>query len=77
MSDFDFNPTVTFAVWPNAFTPSELDQIEAYGDQLTSDEATVAANRAHEVVRGKVRATRTAWLCPRTKADGSMTVWKG
>ena len=64
MDDFDFNPTVTFAVWPNAFTPAELDQIEAYGDRLAADEATVAANRAHDVVQDKVRVTRTAWLFP-------------
>src|SRR4051794_21057428 len=64
MSDSDFNPTVTFAVWPNAFTPAELDQIETYGDRLVPDEATVAANKAHEVVLEKVRVTRTAWLQP-------------
>ena len=64
MDDSDFNPTVTFAVLPNAFTPTELDQIEAYGDRLALDEATVAASKAQEVVREKVRVTRTAWLLP-------------
>ncbi len=76
MDDFDFNPTVIFAVWPNAFTPAELDKIEAYGDRLAADEATVAANRAHDVVQDKVRVTRTAWLFPRPKADGYMTACK-
>ena len=64
MQDSDFNPTVTFAVWPNAFTLAELDQIENYGDRLAPDEATVAADKAHEVVLEKVRVTRTAWLQP-------------
>jgi len=60
----DFDPTVTFAVWLNAFTPTELDQIEAYGDRLASSQATVAADKVHDIVRDKVRVTRTAWLFP-------------
>jgi PKHD-type hydroxylase len=64
MSDSDFNPTVTFAVFPNAFTPAELDQIEAYGDRMAADEATVAAGKTDEVVLEKIRVTRTAWLQP-------------
>ena len=64
MSDSDFNPTVTFAVWPNAFTPAEMDQIETYGDRLALDGATVAADRARDVVQEKVRVTRTAWILP-------------
>jgi len=64
MYDSNFNPTVTFAVWPNAFTPAELDQIERYGDQLVANQASVAAGQAHEVVLEKIRVTRTAWLQP-------------
>jgi len=64
MYDTDFNPTVTFAAWPNVFTPAELDQIEHYGDRQMPNEATVAASRADEVVLEKIRVTRTAWLQP-------------
>jgi hypothetical protein len=64
MYDSNFNPTVTFAVWPNAFTAAELDQIESYGDRLMPNQATVAASEADEVVLEKIRVTRTAWLQP-------------
>jgi PKHD-type hydroxylase len=64
MQDLDRHPTVTFAVWADAFTPAELDQIEAYGDRLAVEEATIVSGEAQGAVRAKVRTTRTAWLAP-------------
>jgi len=65
MSDPDYHPTSTFVLWADAFSPAELDQIEAYGDRLVADEATVAdMTSAYGEVRGAVRITRTAWLEP-------------
>jgi PKHD-type hydroxylase len=64
MPDLDYHPTSTFAVWADAFTPAELVQIEAYGDRLTADEATVADADPHGGVRDDIRITRTAWLNP-------------
>ncbi len=64
MSNLDFHPTSTFIVWANAFTPAELDQIEAIGDRLTADEATLVSETDDGAVQGKIRITRTAWLAP-------------
>jgi PKHD-type hydroxylase len=63
MSDLDFDPTSSFVVWANAFSPAELDTIEAYGDRLTADAAIVGADALGSPrVRGEVRVTRTAWM---------------
>lgn len=63
MSELDFHPTSTFVSWSNAFSPAELDMIEAYGDRLTADQATVAADAADGArVREDIRVTRTAWM---------------
>lgn len=70
MSELDLHPTTTFVIWANAFSPAELDQIEAYGDRLTADEATVASSSSDNIVRGEIRVTRTAWLTP-----GPETKW--
>ena len=51
-----------FIVWANAFSPAELDRIEAYGDRLPVDEAVIASSASDNIVRGEVRVTRTAWL---------------
>lgn len=64
MSNLEYHPTSTFAVWENAFSPDELAQIEAYGDRLTADEATVASTSSDGEVRDDIRITRTAWLNP-------------
>jgi PKHD-type hydroxylase len=64
MSELELHPTATFAVWANAFSPEELDGIEAYGDRLVADEATVAAGWSEGQVRGDIRITRTSWLTP-------------
>jgi PKHD-type hydroxylase len=68
MSELDLHPTTTFVIWANAFSPAELDQIEAYGDRLTADEATIASTQTDNIVRGQVRVTRTAWLTPTPEA---------
>ncbi len=64
MSEIDLHPTSPFALWANAFSPAELDQIVAYGDQLGVEEATIASTQSENVVKEKVRVTRTAWLFP-------------
>ena len=64
MSDRAFHPTSTYAVWANAFTPEELAQIEAVGDTLTAEEATIATTSSYGEVREHIRVTRTAWLMP-------------
>lgn len=64
MTGLDYHPTVPFALWANAFTPAELDRIEALGDALTAEEATIASAPSENVVQEKVRVTRTAWLFP-------------
>jgi len=64
MSELDQHPTSTFVVWANAFSPAEIDRIEAYGDRLAAEEATIASAAPDGVVRGEIRITRTAWLAP-------------
>ena len=64
MSELDLHPTSTFVVWANAFTPAELDRIEAHGDRLTAEQATVVAASPDGVVRNEIRVTQTAWLMP-------------
>jgi len=64
MSELDQHPTSTFVVWANAFSLAELDRIEAYGDRLAVEAATVASETPDGAVRGEIRITRTAWLFP-------------
>lgn len=65
MSELDYHPTSTFIIWANAFSPDELAVIEAYGDRLTAENATVGSDQAEGMrVRGKIRVTRTAWMPP-------------
>jgi PKHD-type hydroxylase len=69
MSEHDLHPTATFAVWANAFSSAELDRIEALGDRLTAEKATLASATPDGVVRGEIRVTQTAWMAldPETK----------
>ncbi len=69
MSELDLHPTSTFIIWANAFSPAELDRIEAYGDRLTVENATVASDVPEGLVRGEIRVTQTAWMapCPESK----------
>ena len=52
----------TFAVWANAYTPAELDMIEALGDRLRAEKATVASLAPEGVFHGRIRVTQTAWI---------------
>jgi PKHD-type hydroxylase len=71
MPDQDLHAyTSTFAVWENAFSASELDAIEALGDRLTADTATLVAADPGGIVQEKIRVTETAWLAP-----GPETKW--
>lgn len=60
--------TLPFVGWTGAFTPEELDRIEAYGDRLTLEKATVAAE-----VQGKedesTRISRTAWIARNAETE--------
>jgi len=63
MSELDFHPTSTFIIWANAFSPDELAMIEAYGDRLTAEKATVGSDQAEGMrVRDNIRVTQTAWM---------------
>jgi len=62
MSELDFHPTSTFVIWANAFSSAELDMIEAYGDRLTAEKATVESDMPEGQVRGEIRVTQTAWM---------------
>src|SRR5437763_646807 len=58
MSNLDFHPTSTFAIWSDAFSPEELDRIEAYGDWLTAETATVFSDVPEGAVQGEIRITQ-------------------
>lgn len=55
--------TLTFAAWADAFSPEEMDRIEAHGDRLTQEKATIFG-APEEAAFDKVRITRTAWIAP-------------
>jgi PKHD-type hydroxylase len=54
--------TQTFTAWADAFTPAELDAIEAYGDSLAPEQAVVLAETVEGERQAKIRITQTAWL---------------
>jgi PKHD-type hydroxylase len=57
------SPNLPFACWEGAFTDSEMDRIEAHGDGLAHDKATLLGRDASEDY-GQIRITRTAWIRP-------------
>jgi PKHD-type hydroxylase len=57
------SPTSPFAAWEGAFSPSELDRIEAIGDGLALDKATLFGGEDNEEYK-HIRITRTAWIMP-------------
>jgi hypothetical protein len=57
------SPTSPSASWEGAFTPSELDRIEAIGDALTMGRATLVGG-TDEDEYDHIRVTRTAWIMP-------------
>ncbi|HEY0266240.1 MAG TPA: 2OG-Fe(II) oxygenase [Rhizomicrobium sp.] len=54
--------TLSFAVWPDAFSPAELDAIAALGDGLAAGEAMLVNGTAQGEQRPDTRITRTAWI---------------
>jgi PKHD-type hydroxylase len=54
-------PTVTFVPWANAFTPEEMDRIEAAGDVLPLTQAGLMTD-IEAKTRDRIRVTRTAWM---------------
>ncbi|MDB5739990.1 MAG: hypothetical protein JWP16_1030 [Alphaproteobacteria bacterium] len=62
--------TVTYAALSGAFTPDELDAIEAYGDRLTQDRADIlGSDELQQGVHEKFRVTRTAWILPNAETN--------
>jgi PKHD-type hydroxylase len=57
------SPNLPFACWNGAYTDSELDRIEAYGDSLTQDKASLFGRDISEEY-SEIRITRTAWIKP-------------
>jgi PKHD-type hydroxylase len=62
MSDLDFHPTATFVMWANAFSSEELNRIEALGDRLTAENATLVSDDPDGQVHARLRITQTAWM---------------
>lgn len=62
MPDLDFHPTATFVMWANAFSPDELNRIEALGDRLTAENATLVSDDPDGQVHARLRITQTAWM---------------
>lgn len=54
--------TQIYVSWADAFTPAELDAIEAYGDSLPPDQAVVLARTRDGEVQDNIRITQTAWI---------------
>ena len=57
------SPTSRQASWEGAFTPAELDRIEAVGDALTLAKATLVGGTDDGDYKD-TRITRTAWIMP-------------
>jgi PKHD-type hydroxylase len=52
----------TYTAWGDAFTPAELDRIEAYGDAQAKEKAILLAESEDKAIEDRVRITQTAWL---------------
>ena len=59
----DLSANLPFACWEGAFTDSEMDKIEAHGDNLAADKAALSGRGLDEEY-GQIRITRTAWITP-------------
>ena len=57
------NTTLTYAAFANAFTPAELDRIEAAGDRMALEKAEILGS-AEGALHSSVRITRTGWFEP-------------
>ena len=62
MPDDSYAAILPFVAWKNAFTPAELDAIEAYGYGLAHQKAGVDAEGAEA---DRLRISRTAWMEPK------------
>jgi PKHD-type hydroxylase len=56
--------TLPYTAWADAFTPDELDRIEAHGDRLAREKATLFGVSDQTAEYDKIRITQTAWLEP-------------
>lgn len=63
MADDPFLHTMPYQVWNGAFTPAELDAIEAYGDRLPQSWGTVLSD-GPEMTYDTLRVARTAAMPP-------------
>ena len=54
--------TQTFTAWADAFTPAELDRIEAYGDRQAQEKAILLADAPEKEIIDRIRITQTAWI---------------
>ncbi len=68
MEDEKYAAMLPFVAWSGAFTPAELDRIEAYGDRLTVEKATVAA-ASEQKEDESTRISRTAWIARNPETD--------
>jgi hypothetical protein len=62
MATENFSHVASFQIWENAFTPTELDAIVAYGDRLALKRATVIGEGPE--VYDPLRVTRLAAVPP-------------
>ena len=53
-------PEQTFIKWEGAFSPEEMDALEAYGDGLLLQKATLAKPTDQDY--SEIRVTRVAWI---------------
>lgn len=64
-----YGSTLPFAAWEGAFTPAELDRIEAYGDSLTAAKAKVDGDAPQGKEDDASRISRTAWIARNPETD--------
>jgi PKHD-type hydroxylase len=70
MTQDPFSYLQPFTVWENAFSPAELDAIEALGDRLKLEKASITYTDGAAATDDPVRVTRTAWM-----ARAAETAW--
>jgi PKHD-type hydroxylase len=63
MSVQPLSPNLPYACWEGAFTDGEMDRIEAYGDGLAPNKATLVGRDVAEEY-SDIRITNTAWIRP-------------
>ena len=53
--------TLTHVAWPDAFTPEEMDRVEAIGEGLTPQGAVIADQEGQRALE-RIRITKMAWI---------------